>query len=113
MCTGTLVHYEQTVSGRARGQGAGCGECVRVHRYTMSKQSRDEREALHPGRPGHVPARPARSVRRPPAVRRPPGRGLPSFTLELNLSNSRTHSWFKLGYTVDRRAQVELKSERV
>jgi hypothetical protein len=39
--------------------------------------------------------------------------GLHSFTLELNLSNSRTHSWVRLGYTVDRRAQVELKSERV
>jgi len=46
-------------------------------------------------------------------ARLPVGRGLHSFTLELNLSNSRTHSWVKLGYTVDRRAQVELKSERV
>ena len=44
-----------------------------------------------------------------------PGRGLHSFTLlvELNLSKSRTESWVELGYTVDRRAQVELKSERV
>ena len=33
MGTGTPVHYEQTV------RGGGCGECVRVHRYTMSKQS--------------------------------------------------------------------------
>jgi hypothetical protein len=41
------------------------------------------------------------------------GRGLHSFSLELNFSNPRTHSWVKLGYTVDRRAQVELKSERV
>ena len=41
------------------------------------------------------------------------GRGLHSFTLELNLSNSRTNNWVKLGYTVHRRAQVELKSERV
>jgi hypothetical protein len=30
------------------------------------------------------------------------GACLHSFTLELNLSNSRTHSWVKLGYTVDR-----------
>jgi len=36
VCTGTLVHYEQTV------RGGGCGECVRVHRYTMSKQSGKE-----------------------------------------------------------------------
>jgi hypothetical protein len=42
----------------------------------------------------------------------PPGRGLHSFTLELNLSNSRTYSSVQLGHTVDRRAQVELKSER-
>jgi hypothetical protein len=41
------------------------------------------------------------------------GRGLHSFTLELDLSHSRTHSWFKLGYTVDGRAQVELQWERV
>ena len=34
------------------------------------------------------------------------GKGLHSFTLELNSSNSRTHSWIKLGYTVDRRAPV-------
>jgi hypothetical protein len=39
------------------------------------------------------------------------GRGLHSFTLKLNLSNSRTSSLVKLGYTVDRRAQVELESE--
>jgi hypothetical protein len=37
------------------------------------------------------------------------GRGLHSSTLELNLSRSRTHQWFKLGFTVDRTAQVELK----
>ena len=41
------------------------------------------------------------------------GRGLHSFTLELNLCNSRTHPSVHLGYTVDRRAQVELKWERV
>ena len=41
------------------------------------------------------------------------GSGLHSFTLELNVSNSRTHSWLKLDHTVDRRAQVELKWERV
>jgi hypothetical protein len=39
--------------------------------------------------------------------------GLHLFTVELNLSNSRTRSRVKLGGTVDRRAQVELKSERV
>jgi hypothetical protein len=38
-----------------------------------------------------------------------PGRGLHSLTLELNLSNSGTHSLLKLGYTVDRIAEVELK----
>jgi hypothetical protein len=42
----------------------------------------------------------------------PDARGLHSFTLELNLSNSRTDSWVKLGYTVGRTAQVELKPER-
>jgi len=41
------------------------------------------------------------------------GRGLHSFTLELNSSNSRTHSSVALGYSVDRGAQVELKWERV
>jgi len=41
------------------------------------------------------------------------GKGLHSFTLELNLSNSRRHSWVQLGYTVDIRAQVEPTSERV
>jgi hypothetical protein len=40
-------------------------------------------------------------------------RDLHSLTLELTLSNSRTHSSIKLGHTVDRRAQVELKWERV
>ena len=43
----------------------------------------------------------------------PPPRGLHSFTLELSLSNFRTHSRVKVGYTVDRRAQVELKWEQV
>jgi hypothetical protein len=43
----------------------------------------------------------------------PTNRGFHSFTSELNLSNSRPHSSVKLGDTVDRRAQVELKSERV
>jgi len=38
---------------------------------------------------------------------------LHSFTLELKLDNSRTHSWVKLGYTVDGRAQVELNWKRV
>jgi len=32
-CAGTPVHYEQTV------REEGCGDSVRVHRYTMSKQS--------------------------------------------------------------------------
>jgi pre-mRNA-splicing helicase BRR2 len=41
------------------------------------------------------------------------GRGSHSFTLQLNFSNFRTHSRVDLCYTVDRRAQVELKSERV
>jgi len=41
------------------------------------------------------------------------GRGLHSLTLEINLSNPRAHSRGKLGHTVDIRAQVELKSERV
>ena len=31
------------------GQGGGCGECVRVHRYTMSKQSGKECETLQRG----------------------------------------------------------------
>jgi len=41
-----------------------------------------------------------------------PGRGLHSFTSELNLSNSRTSSSAKSAYTVDRGAQVELNWER-
>ena len=43
----------------------------------------------------------------------PMNRGLHSFTSELNLSNSRTHACVKLGCTVDGRAHVELKWERV
>jgi hypothetical protein len=43
----------------------------------------------------------------------PHGRGLHSFTVELNLSNSRTRSLAKSSYTVDRRADVELNWERV
>jgi len=43
----------------------------------------------------------------------PGGRGLHSFTLELDLSNSRTYSRVNLGHMVDREAQVELKWERV
>jgi hypothetical protein len=50
-----------------------------------------------------------------PTVNRggPVSRGLHSFALELNLSNSRTRSRVNLDYTVDRGAQVELKWERV
>ena len=36
------------------------------------------------------------------------GRGLQILTLELNLSNIRTHSRVNLGHTVGKRAQVEL-----
>jgi hypothetical protein len=39
VCTRTPVHYEQTV------RGGVCGECVCVHRYTMSKQSGEEHAA--------------------------------------------------------------------
>jgi len=35
VCTGTPVHYEQTV----REEVATTDECAQVHRYTMSKQS--------------------------------------------------------------------------
>ena len=56
-------------------------------------------------------------VRGAGAVQRSPGggggRGLHSFTLELNLSTSRTHSWVQLGDTMDRTAQLELKRVRV
>jgi len=34
VCTGTPVHREQTVW-----EPVSCGECVRPHRYTVSKQS--------------------------------------------------------------------------
>ena len=43
MCTGTLENYEQTIGERGLGQGGARGGCVRVHRYTMSKQSGDGR----------------------------------------------------------------------
>jgi len=51
VCVGTLVHHEQhrqvevnriqrVSRDAASGQGGGgCGECIREHRYTMSKQS--------------------------------------------------------------------------
>jgi hypothetical protein len=43
VCTGTLEHwYTNAVSkqlgNELLGQEGGCGECVRVHRYTVSKQ---------------------------------------------------------------------------
>jgi len=39
VCKGTpVVSSEQSGDGWP-GHGGGCGECVRVHRYTMSKQS--------------------------------------------------------------------------
>jgi hypothetical protein len=41
------------------------------------------------------------------------GAGLHSSTSELNLSNLRTRLWAKSGYTVDRRARVELNWERM
>jgi hypothetical protein len=41
------------------------------------------------------------------------GRGLQSFVLDLDSSNSTTHSRDELDYVVDRSAQVELKWERV
>ena len=33
-CTGKPVHYEQTVRERVARSGRGCGERVRIHRYT-------------------------------------------------------------------------------
>ena len=39
MCKGTPIRYEHTVWTAWPGQGGGCSECVRVHRYTVSKQS--------------------------------------------------------------------------
>jgi hypothetical protein len=61
----------------------------------------------------------ARSVRCTPGAHSPPSpplvlplpRGLHCFALGLDLGNARTHSCVKLGYTVDRSAQVQLKSE--
>ena len=74
MCTGRLLHHDQTCKERVArpgsgecvqvhwytcmskqsgnewaGQGGGRGECVRVHRYTMSKQPADECKALGAG----------------------------------------------------------------
>jgi len=40
VCEGRPANYEQTVKNQWPGQGGGRGDCVRVHRYTMSKQSR-------------------------------------------------------------------------
>ena len=42
MFTGTRVHgftMSERPGNEWPGQGGGCGECVRVHRYTTSKQS--------------------------------------------------------------------------
>jgi hypothetical protein len=70
VCAGTPVHYEQTVGEEdaarvcgynstlcANSQGGGCGECVRVHRYSMSKQAgparhAEERRVAHSRAPG-------------------------------------------------------------
>ena len=43
MCTGTPVHYEQTVRERAARPGMRVWRVCTVHRYTMSKQSENER----------------------------------------------------------------------
>ena len=43
----------------------------------------------------------------------PAGRGLHSFTLELNLSTSGTHSWVKLGYVGHKDSSRLAESERV
>jgi len=40
------------------------------------------------------------------------GRGLHSFTLELNLGTLGTRSWVKLGYVGTKSAQFELKCEQ-
>jgi hypothetical protein len=44
LCAGALARYEQTVRERmlVSGLGAGCGVCVQVHRYNLSKQSANE-----------------------------------------------------------------------
>jgi hypothetical protein len=42
VCTGTQVHYKQTVREREARLGGGCGECVPVHWYTMSRQTGHE-----------------------------------------------------------------------
>ena len=69
VCTGTPVHYEQTVREEdaasvhgytgtlcANSQGGGCGECARVHRYTMSKQSGRRMRRVCTGHYTHSPA---------------------------------------------------------
>jgi hypothetical protein len=39
------VLYEQTVDRTVwLGQGGGCGECVRVHQYTVSRRGQDREE---------------------------------------------------------------------
>jgi len=66
VCTDTPVEYEQTVRGRhnrmrecvrvhrytmSKQSGydtTGCGKCARVHRYTMSKQSGDDERTMQP-----------------------------------------------------------------
>jgi hypothetical protein len=57
MCTGTPVHYEQTVrmsyEGAWPGREEGGSECVRIHRYTMSKQSDNQCRAATRGAGGH------------------------------------------------------------
>ena len=66
MCAGKPVHYEQTVVEKdaprvcgyagtlwANSQGAGCDACVRVHRYTMSKQSGRRMRRVCAGTPVH------------------------------------------------------------
>jgi hypothetical protein len=39
---GTMVHFRKRSGSKWPGQGGRCGECVRVHRYTVSKQSGNE-----------------------------------------------------------------------
>jgi len=65
-CTSTPVHYEQAVREenaasvcgctgtlRASSQGGECGECVWVHRYTMSNQSGKRMRRVCAGTPVH------------------------------------------------------------
>ena len=74
MCAGTLAYYKETVRVEWPVQGRGGGECVRAHRYTVSKQSGDDGETLAHG--GVLPRMVGQATSQNRSIEQPKGRGI-------------------------------------